>query len=395
MTQPIRILTRRCETYTDAERVIGEMLEGMEAAALLAGRKVLVKVNLMLGGPPEEGTNTHPAVAAALVRYIRDQGGEVDVADSSGALGLTDACFVRSGMRDAVERAGGRCINLDAMPMQRAVIRGKILKQLVLPRCLDEYQVIVSAAKFKVHPLTKLTGAVKNMMGIAPGAVKPAIHHRHARTVRRLAEALVDLYTMYKPSLCLIDGIIGREAGGSTDGFPVRTNFLGTSRDGLALDAFCSHLMGLPPTQVPILVCGARRGAGEIDPEKWEVAGDGPRERGALALKPAPRDKKANPLIAFAAYFLRDHAVRPVFPKEGCETCDECIQSCPVDALESRGGRIFRSRLRCVGCYRCVYACEKGLVRLHVKGYARATFWRKAAGLPTDRFIRKPGEDSL
>lgn len=384
------IAIRSCDDYEECERVIFDILDSLGAQMLFAGKKVLIKVNLMLGAPPDLGTNTHPAVAAALVRYVRTQGGEADVGDSSGALGLTDACFHRSGIAQAVEQAKGRWINFDAEPQRVVELNGKILQRIVLPACLDDYDVIVSAPKLKVHPLMGMTGAVKNMMGIAPGAVKPWIHHRHARTLDRLAHALLDLFAAYKPALSLMDGILCREAGGSTAGRTVKADLLAASTDSIALDAACSDIIGLSRASVPILSLGGERGLGSADPDQWEVIGDGPRDFGSVPLAPAPLDKKANPVIGFIAYFLRDHAVRPVFPYSDCEDCDLCVQACPTDALSIKNGRVHRSRLNCCGCYRCVYACDKHKAMLKVAAYARKAFWKKAAGLETDLFIDAP-----
>lgn len=386
-TDKVPIALYACESYTEAQDVIFRMLDDLDSGVLFAGKKVLVKVNLMLGAAPGLGTNTHPSVAAAIVRYIRSKGGHADVADSSGALGLTDQCFDKSGMKSEVEAAAGTCVNLDAVPMQIARLRGRLLNRIVMPAILDDYDVIVSAAKLKIHTLTGMTGAVKNMMGIVPGAVKPWIHHRHATTPRLLAEALLDLYTAYKPALSIMDGVICREAGGSNQGRAKHCGLLAASTDGLALDACCTDLIGLDRSKVPVLEKGYERIIGSIQKGDWQLFGDGPRENGDILLAPSPFEIKTNPLFAFAAYFLRDHAVRPVFQIEECGDCTDCIESCPTDALSQKGGRIRRNRYRCAGCYRCVYVCPEKYIRLKVAGYARKIFWKKAQGLVSDRFV--------
>lgn len=376
-----------CKDYSDAQSVIFQMLDDLNTATLFSGKKVLVKVNLMLGASPEQGTNTHPKIAAAIVRYIRSKGGQTDVADSSGALGLTEECFVRSGMAKEIKEAQGGWVNLDAAPMRIARLKGKRLDQIVLPAILDDYDCIVSAAKLKIHTLTGMTGAVKNMMGIVPGAVKPWIHHRHACTTNHLAEALLDIYAAFRPKLSIMDGIICREAGGSTQGRAKRCEILAASTDGLALDACCTDLIGLEQNAVPMLYKGQKRNLGSTLKNDWNVIGNGPRQKGAIPLLPSPYEVKINPLVAFAAYSLRDHAVRPVFLQNECRDCDDCIDSCPTDALKIKGGRIRRNPFRCVGCYRCVYVCPKNIARLKVAWYAKKAFWKKAGGLTSDRFI--------
>jgi len=45
-----------------------------------------------------------------------------------------------------------------------------------------------------------------------------------------------------------------------------------------------------------------------------------------------------------------------------CRQCDEppCVDVCPVNALKKNdNGIVVRSRMLCIGCRSCVYACKK------------------------------------
>lgn len=386
----VRIISSWCDDYSKVEAVVFDMLEKLGGPQLFNEKRVLVKVNLMLGADPEYGTNTHPSVVKAVIKYIRHQGGRADVAESSGALGLTQACFEKSKMDEAVKNAQGGWVNIDAAQMKVYEIGGRRINRIVLPKCLEEYDLIISVAKLKTHPLTGMTGAVKNLMGLAPGAIKPWIHHHRARTPKNLAEALLDIYAAFTPAISITDAIICREAGGSTSGRVKRGNFICGSLDGLALDAWCTDVMGLHRESSPICTVAQSRDLGKISSDDWIVSGDGPKNPGEIPFVPSKLDKKANPIVGFAAYFLRDHAVRPVFPKEGCGDCDSCIDLCPVDSLFEKGGRIHLKRSTCVGCYACVFSCEKELAKLKVAWYAKKVFWKKASDLRSPVFIDVP-----
>ncbi len=383
----VKIITSSCQNYLEIEKPLFESLDLLGCPRLFSGKRVMVKVNLMLGADPSLGKNTHPDFAAAIIKYIRMQGGEADVAESSGALGLTQACFIKSGMSHAVSKVKGGWVNLDAGPMRYYDLKGKKLRRIVLPKCLKEYDLIISAAKLKVHPLTGMTGAVKNVMGFAPGAVKPWIHHRHGRTPATLAEAILDLYLAFTPVISNIDGIICGEGGGSTTGNSKRGNFIAASDDGVALDAFCTDVMGLERAVSSICAAAEKRGFSPLSPEDWEVMGDGPRAFNDIPFEPSPLDKKALPVIGFLAYYLRDHAVRPYFSKGGCGDCNKCVKLCPTGSLTISNGRIRRKSSTCVGCYSCVFSCEKGMAKLKVAAWAKKMFWKKAAGLQSDYFL--------
>jgi len=48
-----------------------------------------------------------------------------------------------------------------------------------------------------------------------------------------------------------------------------------------------------------------------------------------------------------------------------CRQCDEpaCVAACPVDALKRQpDGVTVRSRMLCIGCLSCVYACPFGAI---------------------------------
>jgi len=61
------------------------------------------------------------------------------------------------------------------------------------------------------------------------------------------------------------------------------------------------------------------------------------------------------------AYGVIGEATLPVI----CRQCDEpaCVEACPVEALRrEESGAVVRSRMLCIGCRSCVYACPFGVI---------------------------------
>jgi len=53
-----------------------------------------------------------------------------------------------------------------------------------------------------------------------------------------------------------------------------------------------------------------------------------------------------------------------------CRQCEEpaCVEACPVDALRrEESGVVERSRMLCIGCGSCVYACPFGVIHPDLK----------------------------
>ncbi len=54
---------------------------------------------------------------------------------------------------------------------------------------------------------------------------------------------------------------------------------------------------------------------------------------------------------------------RVVIDEEKCDLCRRCVEYCPVEALEVRGGRVVQRGV-CIVCGGCVAVCENRAVRV-------------------------------
>ncbi len=71
-------------------------------------------------------------------------------------------------------------------------------------------QVIINLPKFKTHNLTTITGAIKNMFGVVPGFTKVGYHLRFD-DINVFTGMLLDIVMLVKPTLNIMDGILGIE----------------------------------------------------------------------------------------------------------------------------------------------------------------------------------------
>ncbi len=58
-----------------------------------SGKKVYLKLNLLMKKKPEEAATTHPAVVEAVVRILHNHQAEVTIGDSPGGPYQAKTCF--------------------------------------------------------------------------------------------------------------------------------------------------------------------------------------------------------------------------------------------------------------------------------------------------------------
>jgi uncharacterized protein (DUF362 family) len=189
------------------------------------------------------------------------------------------------------------------------VPEGKAFQVLGVPNIILESDVLINVPKLKLFKGVRWASlSVKNLLGAVPGKVgfsrTPAPefpgelspefwtpegkfflpHHRQwwgprgekKRVHTNLAEGLVDLNTVIKPSLTVIDGIL---AGSDIDirktkgAKPIELNTILAGRDPLALDCIATKISGLNPLDIAYLKRAAERDIGESDYNRIQVVG--------------------------------------------------------------------------------------------------------------------------
>jgi len=77
-------------------------------------------------------------------------------------------------------------------------------------------------------------------------------------------EALVDLNTIYKPDLSIIDGVMGMQGFGPVGGKPKKLGVIISSKDPVAADAVAAEIIGIKPSKIKYLKCAEKSGIGTI-----------------------------------------------------------------------------------------------------------------------------------
>jgi uncharacterized protein (DUF362 family) len=112
--------------------------------------------------------------------------------------------------------------------------------------------------------MTDVTLSIKNMMGVI--SPKGSMH-------TRLNKNIVDLASVVKPSIAVVDGIVAGE-GHETSGNPVEMNLVIAGTDPVAVDAVGAAVMSITPENVKHLRLAEEKGLGTCDLEQIEIIGE-------------------------------------------------------------------------------------------------------------------------
>ncbi|OPY65031.1 MAG: hypothetical protein A4E63_03175 [Syntrophorhabdus sp. PtaU1.Bin050] len=230
------------------------------------GNVVVVKPNLGWDRKPEFAATTHPLVVRAIVEECLKAGARrVKVFDNP--CNDPRRCYENSGVQGALK--GLRNVELKHMEDERyknVKLNGMFLKEWQLYDEALSADVFINVPVAKHHGLTRLTLALKNMMGIM-GGNRGHIH-------RAIDDALVDVNTTVKSHLVVIDAtrilLNHGPQGGSMKDVRVLNKVI-ASRDIVAADAYATTLFGLHPEDIATTVTAFKRGMGEMNLNKIRI----------------------------------------------------------------------------------------------------------------------------
>ncbi len=255
-----------------ATRASVELLGGMRAF-VKPGSRVVIKPNMSFPNPPEAATTTHPEVVRELVVLCREAGaGRIMVLDHT--LYEVEACLGRSGVSASCESVARGIVHALIDPRfyrEAAIPDGVSMKTTRVMADVLEADVLISAPVAKSHSSAGVSLSMKNMMGLIFD--RGIMHSGHDLSV-----AIVDLNTLLKPALVVVDATRVLTTNGP--GGPGKVDVLDTviaSRDPVAADArtvVLSEWYGrrFAPRQVRHIALAHERGVGRMDVENLREA---------------------------------------------------------------------------------------------------------------------------
>jgi len=360
-----RVSIVRCSDYSGVKASIQEALTligGLESV-ISPGNRVLLKPNVLAIRAPEAAVTTHPAVVAAMCELVREAGGVPVIGDGSGIAKpgstTTSEAFRASGIEGVASTCGAELINFETSGyIEVSVPDARQFPSLYISKAVLEADVVISLPKLKTHELTLYTGAVKNFFGAVPQKIRKQAHALEDRD--RFGEAIVDIYSVVKPHLAVMDGVIGMEGNGPANGTPIPSGVIMAAYDCVALDVVASELIGLDPLKVPTTRAALSRGFGTRQPE---LAGISLQE---LNLRFKIPEGGATAMVpSFLMRALRKQlTVKPFINTSKCASCKACVMNCSAHAIEEVGRTLKINQQKCIQCYCCRELCPNDAVEI-------------------------------
>lgn len=269
-----RVAAVRVPSYGASLETI--VLDGLRAVgADVDGRSVLIKPNLV-EFDPRSSINTDPRLIGATVLALRRLGARsVTVGEGPGHRRDTDYIVSASGLQEVLEEVEAPFVDLNVAPLVQRSLNSHYtsLDALWLPEPVVDADVVLSMPKLKAHHWVGVTLSLKNLFGCLPGRVygwpKNVLHWQGIQA------SILDIAGVVKPSLVIVDGIIGMQGDGPIMGDSIEAGHLIFGTDPVATDATAARLMGLDPARVDYLI-EAGRYMGQADLERIRQEGEDP-----------------------------------------------------------------------------------------------------------------------
>jgi uncharacterized protein (DUF362 family) len=222
---------------------------------------VIIKPNICVAYHTYEyAATTNPEVVGTLVKLCIEAGARrVRVMDYPFG-GTAEQAYERSGIAEAVRKAGGEMELMSAMKFREiAIPDGRdITKWQVYVDALDT-DVLINVPIAKHHSLGRLTLGMKNLMGLIRDRGK--FHFN-------LGQRLADLTSLLRPQLTVVDAVRILTNHGPTGGNLDDVKLMNTiiaSHDIVAADSYATTLFGLNGDDIPAIRAAVPMGLGTND----------------------------------------------------------------------------------------------------------------------------------
>jgi uncharacterized protein (DUF362 family) len=250
----------------------GLLATGIEPA-MLRGRRVLLKPNMVEPTRNAPHMTTHPAVLRATAEVFRRWDALVTVGEAPGHVRDTEWALYESRLGEALDadKIPFADLNYEDVAWIKNAARVSPLEGFFFPKAVIEADLVVSMPKLKTHHWVGCTISLKNLYGTLPGIKygwpKNVLHHAG------IPQTVVDINASLPKAIAVVDGIDCMEGDGPIMGSLKHMGLIAVGTNLTALDSTLARIMGLDPRRVSYLQLAAGR-LGPVEDRLIEQRGE-------------------------------------------------------------------------------------------------------------------------
>ena len=226
-----------------------------------ANQTVVVKPNIGWDSTPERAACTNPELVGRIVEHCIAAGAK-DVYVFDNTINEWTRCYKNSGIEKAARDAGAKIVTGKSEGHYQPIdiANGRRLKQAAVHELILESDVFINVPVLKTHGGSKVTAAMKNLMGV--------IWDRRWWHENDLHQCIADLCTEIQPDLNIVDAyrVMKRNGPRGVSIEDVSTmKYQIVSEDMVACDAAAVKLLGEDPQRIGHIRIGNEMGVGQSD----------------------------------------------------------------------------------------------------------------------------------
>jgi uncharacterized protein (DUF362 family)/NAD-dependent dihydropyrimidine dehydrogenase PreA subunit len=201
-----------------------------------------------------------------------------------------------------------------------------------------------------------LTAGVKNTFGFIPHLDKARWHLRCGNDKSLFASVLIDIHSVVKPALTVLDGVVAMDGDGPSNGRVRELGLVAVADDAFSLDSFLERTLAFP-SSLPISALAREHGlAGEATLVDLGL----PEVRDFRMPGTMRTDWNLPGLVRETARSV--FTSKPKCSIKKCTACMTCVHVCPAGALAMGKKGVSFDYGKCIRCYCCQEMCPTGAI---------------------------------
>ena len=254
-------------------------LSTVKAVQQLGGMETFVtrgsRVGLLLNSPFKNyGAHVKPEISLAVVKMCYEAGAKEIYLLKEGYSGYWKRSQLAMEFADEIKSLKPGWDDF----IDHTIVDAISKKEPSITKALLDCDVFINVSILKHHDGIGYTCSLKNMMGTSSTTTNMSMHFggkvglSFFPDVGYLSQCIVDLNTIRRPDLCIVDTTeFITEKGPYGPGKLAKPHLVVAGTDRVAVDAYCVSALGLDQTQLPIIEMAAQRGLGNRDLSKINI----------------------------------------------------------------------------------------------------------------------------